>query len=482
MAFESLSVQRMERRRFRRLVGGVALVLLAMIAPPLPARAGTSGTLVVTTDTTLTEDHAGDVVIAADGVTLDCDGHSITGPGTGNGILLSGVDGTTVANCLIQGFDTGVAVVNGSSGNVVSGSSVTGDGDGIGFLADGASGNTFDGNVATGNTDGFVLIRAANDNVVAGNAAVDNWNEGIKSVDGTLRNTIVDNTVSGSNKGVVILDSEDLVVERNMVSGAVNWFAYGLGTGLLGTGAHGNLLADNTAAASGIGFLVDASTNNVLSRNASISNSASGVELINGANDNTVVDNWVSDNGGTGVVVNLFQVTPSTGNTFSGNRSHANDFSGFDDQSAGSAANSYTGNLCVGNGNGGSSPGGLCDPGGAFVDDDGLLFELDIEWMAWEGITKGCNPPENDRFCPGDDVSRGQMAAFLVRAMGYTDDGGGDIFVDDDDSVFEADIDKLATAGVTKGCNPPENDRYCPTGVVTRGQMAAFLHRALGTV
>ena len=72
------------------------------------------------------------------------------------------------------------------------------------------------------------------------------------------------------------------------------------------------------------------------------------------------------------------------------------------------------------------------------------------------------------------------MAAFLVRALNYTDNGGGDLFVDDDDSIFEADIDRLATAGVTKGCNPPDNDRFCPTNNVTRGQMAAFLHRALG--
>lgn len=59
------------------------------------------------------------------------------------------------------------------------------------------------------------------------------------------------------------------------------------------------------------------------------------------------------------------------------------------------------------------------------------------------------------------------------------DDGGGNLFIDDD-SVFEADIDKLGTAGVTRGCNPPTNDRFCPNDSVTRGQMAAFLHRALG--
>ena len=115
-----------------------------------------------------------------------------------------------------------------------------------------------------------------------------------------------------------------------------------------------------------------------------------------------------------------------------------------------------------------------------FIDDDDSVFEADIEKLAAAGITKGCNPPVNDRFCPDGTVTREQMAAFLVRALEYTDDGGGDLFVDDDDSIFEADIDRLGTAGVTRGCNPPTNDRFCPKGNVTRGQMAAFLHRALG--
>ena len=43
------------------------------------------------------------------------------------------------------------------------------------------------------------------------------------------------------------------------------------------------------------------------------------------------------------------------------------------------------------------------------------------------------------------------MAAFLVRALANTDDGGGDLFIDGDDSIFEDQIDKLATAGVTRG-------------------------------
>jgi hypothetical protein len=114
---------------------------------------------------------------------------------------------------------------------------------------------------------------------------------------------------------------------------------------------------------------------------------------------------------------------------------------------------------------------------GTFVDDDGSVHEGFIEAVAAEGITRGCNPPVNDRFCPDDAVTRGQMAAFLVRALELTGSGRGD-FVDDDESPFEDDIARLATAGVTAGCNPPTNDRFCPDDGVTRGQMAAFLVRA----
>ena len=112
-----------------------------------------------------------------------------------------------------------------------------------------------------------------------------------------------------------------------------------------------------------------------------------------------------------------------------------------------------------------------------FDDDNGSQFEADINRMAHAGITRGCG---ERLFCPRDTVDRGQMAAFLTRALGLTDNGGGDLFTDDDNSTFENDIDKLGTAGITKGCNPPANDLYCPNQGVDRGEMAAFIHRAVG--
>ncbi len=119
-------------------------------------------------------------------------------------------------------------------------------------------------------------------------------------------------------------------------------------------------------------------------------------------------------------------------------------------------------------------------PSAGFIDIESSIFTTEINWLADTGITKGCNPPTNNRFCPEDPVTRGQMAAFIHRALDDILTPGPSVeFVDDNDSTFEADIEWLGATGVTKGCNPPANDRFCPNEPVTRGQMAAFLHRAL---
>ena len=119
-------------------------------------------------------------------------------------------------------------------------------------------------------------------------------------------------------------------------------------------------------------------------------------------------------------------------------------------------------------------------PGGTFIDDNGLSEECYIEAIRAIGITKGCNPPENTRFCPERPVTRAEMASFFVRALSLpaTDSTP---FIDTDDTVHRASIARLAAAGITKGCNPSEgNTKYCPDRPVTRGEMAAFLSRALG--
>jgi chitodextrinase len=115
----------------------------------------------------------------------------------------------------------------------------------------------------------------------------------------------------------------------------------------------------------------------------------------------------------------------------------------------------------------------------AFIDASGHLFHSEILWMSGEGITRGCNPPVNDLFCPDDPVTRAQMAAFVVRALGLVENRHPGFVDVPASSTFAGDVGRLATVGITRGCNPPVNDLFCPDDPVTRGQLAAFLERAL---
>ena len=71
---------------------GLLLPLLLLLLMPMSVSAHDGHNIFV--DTTLTADHPGSIFIKENGVTLDCDGHQVTGPGLeGIGIALEGRTG-----------------------------------------------------------------------------------------------------------------------------------------------------------------------------------------------------------------------------------------------------------------------------------------------------------------------------------------------------------------------------------------------------
>lgn len=103
-----------------------------------------------------------------------------------------------------------------------------------------------------------------------------------------------------------------------------------------------------------------------------------------------------------------------------------------------------------------------------------------IGWLYQEGITTGCGsyfdyPAKRARYCPESIVLRDQMASFLDRYLDLTNTPN-DYFTDDEGNIHEQAINNVAAAGITSGCG---GTNYCPSGQVTRGQMATFLNRPL---
>lgn len=76
-----------------------------------------------------------------------------------------------------------------------------------------------------------------------------------------------------------------------------------------------------------------------------------------------------------------------------------------------------------------------------------------------------------NRYCPDAVVTRGQMASFLQRALDLAD-SDENAFADDDGHTHEDAINAVAAAGIATGC---AEDRFCPGDAVHRDQMATFL-------
>jgi hypothetical protein len=134
----------------------------------------------------------------------------------------------------------------------------------------------------------------------------------------------------------------------------------------------------------------------------------------------------------------------------------------------------------------------------AFGDDGGSIHEGAINSLAAAGLANGCTLTRSSRrrhpgplgtqrsasgaavsrYCPGETLTRGQMASLLARALELPA-AAVDAFSDDDGTEHEDNINRLAAAGITLGTSP---GRFGPGAGVTRAQLASFLVRALTSV
>jgi len=104
-------------------------------------------------------------------------------------------------------------------------------------------------------------------------------------------------------------------------------------------------------------------------------------------------------------------------------------------------------------------------------------FYTFITTLVSNQITVGCG---SGNYCPDADVTRQQMAVFLLKAehgLCYTPPPCTPGFFDDVacPSTYAAWIEALANEGITGGCG---GNNYCPLNPVRRDQMAVFLLKA----
>lgn len=304
---------------------------------------------VITRSTTLTADVgpcAGDgVIVGADGIMLNLNGHTISGspgPGSGNdagirlpnrtGVRITGQPGSSGRRATVTGFDAGV-VVGGGSGNTVENLNVR---DNVGpparqepILADGivlfhSAKNRLINNVLSrnGEYDGIgVLGHDSNDNLIRGNTVEDTLaSEGELVFNGT--GIIINNFLDEEGtplRGEPIRNNDviDNVVRRNDNSGISNIGNIKsriIGNTVQNNGKRGErcflfpappdcrVLTPAAEPSNGIGVtrgpLAPQVTEILISDNTVTGNTGNGIEI--GTEQNRIIGNVALDNGGSG--------------------------------------------------------------------------------------------------------------------------------------------------------------------------------------
>jgi large repetitive protein len=215
----------------------------------------------------LTLDHdltcAGTGLIAgADGITIDLNGHTIAGLGTGAGIDVTGRAYVSISGGTISNFAAGVLIVN-STGTVVKGNELRENTDGVDCRA-GCVGSTIRENDFRENLARGIMLRGA-----------------------SVGNLVKENTFIGDRVGILLFGASGSVVTENNVSATT---LAGIRINVIATG---NLVIENTTVSNpiGIDFVTNTGT---------------------GPTGNTVAENTIASN-----VCGLHG--PSAGNTFTEN-------------------------------------------------------------------------------------------------------------------------------------------------------------------
>ena len=164
------------------------------------------------------------LIVGADGIKIDLNGHTIAGPGSGVGISVPNRTGVVITGGTVKNFLAGVQLVN-STAITIKENRLTGNQDAV-FLI-GASGNIIKENAAWQNSRVGVMlrpsaIRNSTQNLVVENTLSDNLN-GIILVDTPTGNTFTENRISGSGRAGIALNggvSSNVIKENTFTTNA----------------------------------------------------------------------------------------------------------------------------------------------------------------------------------------------------------------------------------------------------------------------
>ena len=165
-------MQNMDKSSLVRLASFVfVLIIFSLVLPQTAKAVHVSCSSTITTDTTLDSDLSCTgtaLTIGADNIVLDCNSHSITGDGTGFGILASGRQNITIKNCVVQNFISGIRFFSTIQSQLIN--NTANNNNFAGFFLELSSNNTLTSNTANNNNfAGFAIDLSSSNNLIFNN-------------------------------------------------------------------------------------------------------------------------------------------------------------------------------------------------------------------------------------------------------------------------------------------------------------------------
>ena len=294
-----------------------------------------------------------EIVIQRSSITIDGNGYTLQGSGTGNGFYLSGTNNVTIQNVNVKNFSYGIKLYS-SSNNAISGNTMTnndpdsikldessnnntisgnnmtsshigvaiwsssfntvygnniiGYGGGNGIYLLNSSSNTISGNNIANTYQGLDFFSSSNNNTISGNNIINCSYYGIV-LDNCFSNTLSGNNITNSRGGVWFSLSSNSVLRNNIMAG--NRYNFRV-SGFYEHSIH-DVDESNTVDGKPIYYLINChdmeipsnagyvsliNSNNITVKGLELKNNGDGVRLFYTNNsqiaNNTIIDNYVA--------------------------------------------------------------------------------------------------------------------------------------------------------------------------------------------
>jgi len=317
---------------------------------------------------TLTTDFSGTIQIDSDCITLDGNGHTLTGSNTGNGVYIFEKEGFTIKDLEIQNFDDGITCGMGIwdisneisiTGNIISNNN----NNGISVTEwPGGNKTTINENIIFNNNNYGIFLSFGSCFITVTSNTIYNNSGGLATFDVAGYNTITDNIIyENRGSGIILCQSSCEYISNNII---IDNFWSGIFLEM--TGGHNikdNIIHNNEC---GINLYEKTSSNDITGN--TISNNDYGIYVRDGNNNNLFYHNFLINN----TIYNAYEYL-ETGSNYWDNGLSGNLWSNYDEPGEG----------CIDIDNN-----GICDlayviPGGSGIDHYPM-----VHWIyEWTGVS-----------------------------------------------------------------------------------------------